>query len=72
MKSIEEFFKNNKIKIIKLNHCMKLSGTTQYDGFMQLDSDGDYMRLTNKLPLLNNLILTSDDHWVNNEMTRLK
>ena len=38
---IESFFKNNKVTIIKLNHCLSMSGHTQYDGYLQLHDDGD-------------------------------
>lgn len=40
---IISYFKNNKIIIQKLNHCMTLSGPTQFDSFMQLDSEGNFM-----------------------------
>ena len=38
---IQDFFKHNKIKIVKLNHCLISEGATQFDGYMQLSEQGD-------------------------------
>ena len=33
-----------------MNHCLNDSGLTQYEGYMQLEDDGEFMKLTNKIP----------------------
>ena len=48
-KKIEEFFKNNKVSVVKMNHSLSTSGHTQFDAFMQLQSDGDSMEITKKV-----------------------
>ena len=47
---------------------MALSGDTQHDSYMQLDMDGDFMQIQNKLPLPNKYILAADENWINKEM----
>ena len=33
-----------------MNHCLKDSGGTQYEGYMQVLEDGKYLKITNKIP----------------------
>ena len=55
---ILDFFKNHKVIIVKLNHCMNDSwtDTTQFDAYMQLSADGDFMQIVKKVPLRNMFI----------------
>lgn len=34
---INEYFSTNKIKIIKMNHCLSESGFTQFESFIELE-----------------------------------
>ena len=40
LKCITHFFKSNKVRIVKLNHCLAEDGYTEFDSLMQLSSDG--------------------------------
>ena len=52
---------------------MKQSGSTYFDGFMQLDKDDwDSMQITNKIPSNKKYVLTADDNWVKNEMKKIR
>ena len=55
---ILDMFKNHKVIIVKLNHCMndKSTDATQYDAYMQLSADGDFMSIVKKVPLRNMFI----------------
>ena len=68
--TIINYFKNNNVLITKLNHCMNTKGPTQYDGMMQLQADGDLIKITKKVLLLDKFILTSDDLWIQKERKR--
>lgn len=61
LQKVIEFFQNNKVVIMKLNHCMNKSSPTYYDGFMQLSRDGDYIEITKKLARKNFFNLTADE-----------
>ena len=50
MYDIHQFFENNKVKIIKMNHCLNDSGLTQYEGYVELKENGEYFKITNKIP----------------------
>ncbi len=47
---IQKFFETNKVKIVKMNHCLNDQGSTQYEGYMKLEDEGEYMKITNKIP----------------------
>ena len=47
---VNEYFQKNKIKVIKLNHCLNDSGFTQFEGFIQLEDDNQFVKITNKIP----------------------
>ena len=58
---ITYFFKNDKVKIVKLNHCLAESAPTEFDSIMQLSQDDDCFTITNKIPLKNAYLMTADD-----------
>ena len=60
IETIIEFFQNNKIKIVKLNHSLNTSGSTYYDSFIQLSKDGNQFEITNKVPRQNSYTLATD------------
>lgn len=47
---LHEYFLNNKVKVIKMNHCLNESGFTHFEGFIQLDHDKNFFKITNKIP----------------------
>ena len=47
---INDYFTNNKVKIIKMNHCLNESGFTQYESFIELVEDNKFVKITNKIP----------------------
>ena len=47
---VESYFRDNKIKILKLNHCFKEDGFTQYEGYLQLMSDNNQLKIFTKVP----------------------
>ena len=46
---IKSFFRQNKVKVIKMNHTLKNQGGIQYEGFLQLTEDNQ-LKITNKKP----------------------
>ena len=49
---IKKFFADNKVKIVKFNHSLddSVQRFTQFDGFMQIDSETNYIKFTIKKP----------------------
>ena len=47
---IYKYFLENKVKIIKMNHCLNDSSFTHYEGFVQLDKDRNFFKIVNKVP----------------------
>lgn len=33
-----------------MNHCLNDSGLTQYEGYVELKENGEYFKITNKIP----------------------
>ena len=62
IESIMHFFKNNKLKIVKLNHCLYEEGNTEFDALMSLSSDGETIQIVNKIPLQNAHLISADSH----------
>ena len=71
---IVKFFKDNKSIIIKLNHCLSDSdsGTNQYDAYMQLGDDGDFMRIVKKVPLKKMFVQSANDRLIQTEKAKCK
>ena len=49
---IKDFLYQNKLQITKLNHSVdtNIQRLTQYDGYMQLSIDLDFLEIVNKKP----------------------
>ena len=43
---------------------MSNSGTTQYESFMQLDSDGDFMEIKKKIPKTKMFVISANDNEI--------
>ena len=69
---ISNFFKNNKAIITKMNHCMGDSGHNQYDAYMQLSDDGEFMKIVKKLPLQNMYVKSANQLFIAHEKARIK
>ena len=67
---IINYFKYNKVKIVKLNHCLNTDGATQFDGYMQLSSNGQYIDIFKKVPLKKMYIKSADDNFIKGEKRR--
>ena len=52
---IQAFFRKNKIKVVKMNHTFKDSGSIQFEGFIQLTENNE-LKITNKIPVNKYLI----------------
>ena len=62
LKCMTHFFKSNKVRIVKLNHCLAEDGYTEFDSLMQLSADGETFEISNKIPLENAHLVTADSH----------
>ena len=70
---IIEYFKSNKVIITKLNHFLTTISDTQYNGYMQLSKDGNYMKITKKVPIIEQALIKSADYsYINKERERHK
>lgn len=69
---LQDYFRHNKIKIVKLNHCLTTEGTTQFDGYMQLNEDGDGMEIYKKVPMKKMFVKSADDNYIHGEKMRIK
>ena len=69
---ITEFFKRNKIQIVKLNHCLREKGPTEFEALLQLSEDGEHFTITNKIPLKNAHLRTADKYHIENEKFKVK
>ena len=51
---------------------MNTEGSTQFDGYMQLSSDGQSMEIFKKVPLKKMYVKSADDNFIKSEKIRLK
>lgn len=72
MARIIDFFQNNKVKVVKLNHCLSMTGETQFDGFIKLSKDGNQVEITKKIPQIKMFIKSADTNFIHNEQVRAK
>ena len=48
---IHEYFAKNKVKMIKMNHCLNDAGFTHFEGYIQLvQEEGNFIKIVNKIP----------------------
>lgn len=69
---VENYFKQNKISLVKLNHCMSTYGPTQHDAYMQLSADGEFMEITKKMPRKRMFIMSANDNEIEIEKKKKK
>ena len=69
-----DFFKKNKVILNKLDHSMSDSytGMSQYDAYMQLSHDGEFIKIVKKVPLRNMFIQSANDNLILKEKAKLK
>ena len=72
IEKITHFFQSNKVRIVKLNHCLTVSAPTEFESFMQLSADGDYFQITNKIPKINGHLITADKSLIEIEKQKNK
>jgi hypothetical protein len=69
LQKIEDFFANNRVKVVKYNHAHQGGGATQtcYDAFMQLSPDRERLVFSKKIFRKRYQVLTKmDDEFINN------
>ena len=66
---IISFFKTNKVKITKLNHSLDQStqNATQYDGYLALQNEDEFVIFLKKPKGENQYILEADPHLIKDQ-----
>ena len=50
IEDIYSYFVDNKVKIMKMNHCLNDSGFTHFEGYIQLADDRNFLKIVNMVP----------------------
>ena len=61
---IKSIFSEKKIKVVKYNQCLDKETSSEcfFNGYFQLDDDGQYLEITLKKPIIRQAVIYDVDH----------